>query len=1065
MSSKLFGQSRRFSGSALAVLSVSVLCSVLLPARTFAYLQNGAAAIDELGQYDDSLTNPQPVYTKSAANNGPNSLGISGPVMVAVDMIHHRLFVAENKNNRVLIFLLNTDNTISSHIPAYVLGQANFHSNAFAATQAGMRTPDGVAYDSVNNRVFFSLYGQNRILVFDVSTVSNGMNATYVLGQSGFTGTGAATTQTGLSGPTHLAYDTTTSRLFVSDITNNRVLVFSGASLSTGMAANTVLGQPNFTSNTSALTQTGMHTPYGIVYDNATTHLFVADYANNRVLVFSGASLSNGMTANTVLGQSSFTTNTAATTQSGMSHAIGVSYDSTNNRLFITEEGNNRILVFSGASLSTGMNATSVLGQASFTTATAATTQTGMNLPQSAIFDNSGKNLYISEWNNNRILIFNAASISNGMNASDALGEYDDSLTNPQPVYTKSAANNGPNVLGFNGVRDAALDTIHHRLFALDVNNSGVLVYTLNADNTLPDRIPEYLLGQPDFHANAVATTQTGMNAPTGLTYDGNNDRLFVSDFTNNRVLVYNTAVLSNGMNASYVLGQTTFTTNTGATTQSGMNGPANVFYDTSTNRLFSTEYYAKRVLVYDLSSGISNGMNASWVLGQNDFTHGAGATTQAGLLNPRAVTYDPTHKRLFIADFGASRIMVYNLTGGVITNGMSGSYVLGQSSFTTSIANATQSGLNLSPSLAYDTTENRLFVADSSNHRVLVFKTATITNGMNATNVIGQADFTSNTASSSQSGLHAPQHVSYDPASGQLFVVDVTNNRIMVFDATPSTQTTLTSSTSTSNLGSPVTFIVSVLPSDVTGTATINGATNLGTITLGHGSGSLTTTALLLGSQTVTATYNGDSTYLTSTSNTLTQIVNGAGGSTTTTTSGGGGGGGGGGTRRVIATTTTASSSSTKSTTQASTPSAPNSSPVTPTPPPPRSLTTLTTPTALRTAPSSSAPLIASMLTGWQVTIDSSDGTWASVHTLHGKQGFLLVSSFQASPVTPVSSNSTRLVGTSLRMHTAPSVSSPSVTTLSPDQVVTLLAKQGDWAKVQYHSFIGWVVSRYLRK
>ena len=46
-------------------------------------------------------------------------------------------------------------------------------------------------------------------------------------------------------------------------------------------------------------------------------------------------------------------------------------------------------------------------------------------------------------------IFVHAAALTNGMNASDALGQYDDSLTNPQPVYTKSAANNGPNSLGF----------------------------------------------------------------------------------------------------------------------------------------------------------------------------------------------------------------------------------------------------------------------------------------------------------------------------------------------------------------------------------------------------------------------------------------------------------------------------------------------------------------------------------------------------------------------------------------------------------------------------------------
>ena len=48
---------------------------------------------------------------------------------------------------------------------------------------------------------------------------------------------------------------------------------------------------------------------------------------------------------------------------------------------------------------------------------------------------------------------------------------------------------------------------------------------------------------------------------------------------------------------------------------------------------------------------------------------------------------------------------------------------------------------------VAIDTAGQRLFVSDgqgSGNHRVLVYDVASITNGENAVNVLGQADFTS---------------------------------------------------------------------------------------------------------------------------------------------------------------------------------------------------------------------------------------------------------------------------------------------------------------------------------
>src|SRR3989338_1556233 len=75
-----------------------------------ALIADGANAIDALGQYDDSLSAPGPIYTKGAANNAPNKLGLSFPQGIALDSANHRLFVADAGNNRILVYTLNTDN-------------------------------------------------------------------------------------------------------------------------------------------------------------------------------------------------------------------------------------------------------------------------------------------------------------------------------------------------------------------------------------------------------------------------------------------------------------------------------------------------------------------------------------------------------------------------------------------------------------------------------------------------------------------------------------------------------------------------------------------------------------------------------------------------------------------------------------------------------------------------------------------------------------------------------------------------------------------------------------------
>jgi hypothetical protein len=99
-------------------------------------------------------------------------------------------------------------------------------------------------------------------------------------------------------------------------------------------------------------------------------------------------------------------------------------------------------------------------------------------------------------------------------------------------------------------------------------------------------------------------------------------------------------------------------------------------------------------------------------------------------------------------------------------------------------------------------------------------------------------------------------------------------------------TTTTLASSKNPSNVGDNVTFTATVSPSAATGNVTFyDGATSLNTVALSGGSASLQTSSLSAGSHPIKAVYSGDSTYASSTSNTVTQTVNNPAPAATTTT------------------------------------------------------------------------------------------------------------------------------------------------------------------------------------
>lgn len=708
-------------------------------------ITNGQNAVDLLGQFDEGGSI---LYTKSGANDGPNVRGFNTPYDSVVDAANHRLFISDTSNNRVLMFNLDASNQLVDRVADAVLGQPNLTSRAAALTASGMNAPRGLALDAGTTRLFVSDTGYNRVLVFNVATVTNGQASINVLGQTTFTAGGTGLAQNRLNGPRGLGLSGT--RLFVGDTTNNRVLVFDVSSITNGQNATNVLGQSTFTTNTAATSQTGLSSPRGVAVDSS-NRLFVADTNNHRVMVFNVATITNGQAAVNVLGQPDFVTATAATTQTGLRYPEDIVADGST-RLFVGDSSNHRVMVFGITTISNGQAAANVLGQTSFTSGSSATSQGRLNTPYGVSLQ--GSLLYVADANNHRAMVFDVTTITNGQNAVNLAGQLDGSLA---PIYAKNGPNDGPNLLGVNtsgAFAAQVIDLTSHRLFASDATNNRVLVFNLDTNNQLLDRTPDAVLGQTDFYSRTAAAAQNRFSSPRGLALDPGSRRLFVADYSNSRVLVFDVTTVTNGQNAINVLGQTTFTAGSGATAQNRLKNPTGVALDVSRKWLFVGDYNNNRVMVFDVTS-ITNGQNAINVLGQASFTTATAATTQSGLRYPTGVTVDGGSGRLFVADTNNHRVLLFDVA--TITNGENAINVLGQPDFVTATAATTQAGMRSPQGVALDPASNRLFVGDTANHRVTVFDVASVTNGENAVNVLGQTNFTSGSAATTQSRMSSP--------------------------------------------------------------------------------------------------------------------------------------------------------------------------------------------------------------------------------------------------------------------------------------------------------------------
>lgn len=378
-----------------------------------------------------------------------------------------------------------------------------------------------------------------------------------------------------------------------------------------------------------------------------------------------------------------------------------------------------------------------------------------------------------------------------------------------QPNFSSISSNQGGSAAANTFASPYMAVVIQGKLVVSDYSNSRVLIY-----NTIPttnNASADIVIGQTNL-TNTSSNQGGSANAntlsyPWGLATDGT--KLFIGDYDNNRVLIYNTLPTTNNASADVVIGQPNFTIVSGGTSEQDLQSPGGIAYDAASGKLFIADYGNHRVLIYN-SVPTTHYATADVVLGQVDFTQGdenqGGSVSGSTMYNPYDVHV--AQGKLFVADTRNNRILIWNSIP--TTDGQSADVVIGQPSFV--VNNANQGGsvaantLNSPSDVAYDGRE--LFVLDSSNARILIYDSIPTSNNASATKVLSQPNFTSNDTNQGGSPAANTLSSSSDGSlylyNNQLFVFDPFQNRLLIYnDDTPPTPTPTTSPGSQSSSSS----------------------------------------------------------------------------------------------------------------------------------------------------------------------------------------------------------------------------------------------------------------------
>lgn len=256
-------------------------------------------------------------------------------------------------------------------------------------------------------------------------------------------------------------------------------------------------------------------------------------------------------------------------------------------------------------------------------------------------------------------------------------------------------------------------------------------------------------IGQPYFAAGVIGASQTVLGSASGLAYV--NDMLIVADSNragaspiNNRVMIY---------------------------------------------KNLSSQFPDPPLIPPNQGSRCPVcGGTASIVLGQPNFENTTANTSQSGMSLPTAVATDG--QILVVADTNNNRVLIWNSIPEA--NNAPADVVVGQTNFTSYGTAVPPTATSLRGPQGVWIQNGKLYIADTQDHRILIYNSIPTANGAKADLVLGQPNFTTfvqpdlTQANQDATATNLLNPVSVSSDGIHLFVTDLGHNRVLIWNSLP---------------------------------------------------------------------------------------------------------------------------------------------------------------------------------------------------------------------------------------------------------------------------------------